>query len=101
MAAVTAGIPQVQSDTLGLASQTQVVGGTANTVLQFPDATVSGGGNVPNLAAVDVLDVRAVAEAARPPCPMRCKRTSSCNLCMSVLLAAITSRSADALTPVR
>ncbi|MGE0327252.1 MAG: hypothetical protein AB7S68_33320 [Polyangiaceae bacterium] len=65
-ASVTAGILQVQSDTLGLASQAQIVGGTANTVLQFPDATVSGGGNVPNLAAVDVLDVRAVVEAAIP-----------------------------------
>jgi hypothetical protein len=44
----------------------QVTGGTANAVLAFPGAASVGGGNVANLRAVDVLEVKTVVEAAIP-----------------------------------
>ena len=40
--------------------------GTANAVLAFPGSASAGGGNVANLRAVDVFEVKAVVEAAVP-----------------------------------
>jgi hypothetical protein len=48
------------------ASRVQVTGGTANAVLAFPGAASVGGGNVANLRAVEVAEVKAVVEAAIP-----------------------------------
>jgi hypothetical protein len=59
-------IVRLASDTVGTASRVQVTGGTANAVLAFPGAASVGGGNVANLRAVDVLEVKAVVEAAIP-----------------------------------
>ncbi|MFP2958495.1 phage tail sheath family protein [Myxococcus sp. 1LA] len=60
------GIVRLASDTEGTASRIQVTGGTANAVLAFPGAASVGGGNVANLRAVEVAEVKAVVEAAIP-----------------------------------
>ena len=60
------GIVRLASDTEGTASRVQVTGGTANAVLAFPGAASVGGGNVANLRAVEVAEVKAVVEAAIP-----------------------------------
>ena len=60
------GIVRLASDTEGTSSRVQVTGGTANAVLAFPGAASAGGGNVANLRAVDVFEVKTVVEAAMP-----------------------------------
>jgi hypothetical protein len=60
------GIVRLASDTEGTSSRVQVTGGTANAVLAFPGAASVGGGNVANLRAVEVAEVKAVVEAAIP-----------------------------------
>jgi len=60
------GIVRLASDTEGTASRVQVTGGSANAVLAFPGAAAVGGGNVANLRAVEVAEVKAVVEAAIP-----------------------------------
>jgi hypothetical protein len=60
------GIVRLASDTEGTSSRVQVTGGTANAVLAFPGAASVGGGNVANLRAVDVFEVKTVVEAAMP-----------------------------------
>ncbi|MCL2726565.1 MAG: hypothetical protein FWD69_19265 [Polyangiaceae bacterium] len=60
------GILRLASDTEGTASRIQVTGGSANAVLAFPDAASVGGGNVANLRAVEVAEVKAVVETAIP-----------------------------------
>jgi hypothetical protein len=58
------GIVRLTSDTEGTASRIQVTGGTANAVFAFPGAASVGGGNVANLRAVEVAEVKTVVEAA-------------------------------------
>jgi len=60
------GIVRLASDTEGTSSRVQVTGGTANAVLAFPGSASVGGGNVANLRAVDVLEVKDAVEAAVP-----------------------------------
>lgn len=60
------GIVRLASDTEGTASRVQVTGGTANAVLAFPGSTAVGGGNVANIRAVGVPEVKSVVEAAIP-----------------------------------
>lgn len=60
------GVVRLASDTEGTGSRVQVTGGTANAVLAFPGTPAAGGGNVANLRAVAVLEVKAVVEAAIP-----------------------------------
>src|SRR5690606_32375890 len=60
------GIVRLASDTEGTASRIQVTGGTANAVLAFPGSASVGGGNVANLRAVEVAEVKTVVEAAIP-----------------------------------
>ena len=60
------GILRLASDTEGTASRVQVTGGSASAVLAFPDAASVGGGNVANLRAVEVAEVKAVVETAIP-----------------------------------
>ncbi len=57
---------RIVSDTIGAASRVEVTGGTANTVLGFPTASAQGTGNVGDLSAVTVAEVKAVVEAAAP-----------------------------------
>lgn len=53
-----------ESDTKGTASSVEVVGGTANAVLGFPVGTSTGSGNVADLSAVSVAEVKTVIESA-------------------------------------
>lgn len=54
----------ISSDTLGSGSLVQIVGGAANAVLVVPVGPHSGTGNVPDLSAMTVADVKTVVEAA-------------------------------------
>ena len=65
-ALVTAGVLGVASDTEGTGSQVQVTGGDANAALDFPAGPVSGTGNVDDLDAVTVAEVKALLEADVP-----------------------------------
>ena len=56
---VSNGAPRITSGTRGNASAVQITGGTAAAILHFPNTT--GTGNVPNLGAVAVADVQALA----------------------------------------
>jgi len=60
------GLVRLASDTEGTASRVQVTGGTANAALAFPASAAVGAGNVANLRAVGVAEVKAVVEAAIP-----------------------------------
>lgn len=60
------GIVRLASDTEGTSSRVQVTGGSANAVLAFPGSASVGGGNVANLRAVDVAEVKTIVEAAMP-----------------------------------
>ena len=57
------GAPRITSATRGTSSGIEVVGGTAAAVFNFPHGRAPGGGNVPNLAAVAVADIAALAAA--------------------------------------
>lgn len=54
----------IYSDTYGLDSYIQVTGGTANTVVQFSTSEVQGTGNVGNINAVGIDDLKTGIEAA-------------------------------------
>jgi hypothetical protein len=54
----------ITSDTRGTASHVEVTGGTANAVLGFSTTEVDGTGNVANIDAVTVAEVKTVVEAA-------------------------------------
>jgi hypothetical protein len=60
------GIVRLASDTEGTSSRIQVTGGSANAVFVFPEAASVGGGNVANLHAVELDEVKAVVGAAIP-----------------------------------
>lgn len=53
---------QIESDTLGSNSRVQVTGGDANTLWVFPASAV-GTGNVANLAAVTIAEIKSLLEA--------------------------------------
>jgi len=57
---------RIVSDTVGTSSRVQITGGTANTILAFPAAIAHGTGNVGDLTAVTVAEVKGVVEAAVP-----------------------------------
>jgi hypothetical protein len=65
-ATVEAGTLTLSSDTEGSSSQVEVTGGTANPTLGFAAGVVSGAGNVADLSAVSVSEVKTVVEAAIP-----------------------------------
>lgn len=54
----------ITSDRKGSSSAVNVTGGTANAVLGFTTGTTTGTGNVANIAAVTVAEVKTVVEAA-------------------------------------
>ena len=56
----------IQSDKRGTGSSVKVTGGTANTALAFSTTTTNGTGNVANIDAVLVSEVKAIVEAAVP-----------------------------------
>jgi hypothetical protein len=57
------GAPRIASATRGTASRIEITGGTAAGAFHFPQGPAGGAGNVPNLAAVSVADMRAAAAA--------------------------------------
>jgi hypothetical protein len=61
---VAGSVLTLASDTEGTSSSVEVTGGTANTTLGFPAGSVSGTGNVGNIAAVTIAEVKAIVEAA-------------------------------------
>ena len=63
-ALVLAGVLTLASDTEGTASSVEVTGGTANGALGFPAGPASGTGNVADIAAVTIAEVKTVVEAA-------------------------------------
>ncbi|PID38557.1 MAG: phage tail protein [Proteobacteria bacterium] len=65
-ATVETGILNLSSDIEGSSSQVEVTGGTANPTLGFSTGVVSGTGNVADLGAVSVSEVKTVVEAAIP-----------------------------------
>lgn len=56
----------IASDTAGTSSRVQVTGGAANAALAFPAAAAAGSGNVGNLRATQLLEVKTLVEAAVP-----------------------------------
>ena len=63
-ASVAGGAVVLTSDTLGTSSSVEVTGGTANGALGFSTTLVAGTGNVADVSAVTVAEVKAVVEAA-------------------------------------
>jgi len=63
-ASVSAGAVVITSDTQGTDSSVEITGGTAAAALAFPGGVASGTGNVANINAVTVAEVKAVVEAA-------------------------------------
>jgi len=63
-ALVLGGVLTLASDTEGTGSSVEVTGGTANAALAFSAGVVSGTGNVADISAVTVAEVKAVVEAA-------------------------------------
>lgn len=57
---------RIVSDTVGTSSRVEVTGGTANAVLNFPNSIAQGTGNVGDLSAVTIAEVKTVVEAALP-----------------------------------
>jgi len=60
------GLLALVSNTEGTSSQVEVTGGTANAALGFAPGAVFGGGNVADLSAVTVAEVKTILEAAVP-----------------------------------
>lgn len=56
--------PDITSDARGTDSSVQVTGGTANAVLGFVTTIISGTGNVADIDAVTVAEVKTIVEAA-------------------------------------
>lgn len=54
----------ISSDKLGTSSGVNVTGGTANSILSFTTGNIAGTGNVANILAVTVAEVKTVVEAA-------------------------------------
>lgn len=72
----------ITSDRKGTTSGVNVTGGTANVALQFTTGNVAGGGNVQNIEAVSLLEVKTIVEAAVAGCTVsndtgRCRITSN------------------------
>lgn len=63
-ATVAAGVVTLTSDRRGTGSGVNVTGGTANVALAFPTGLTSGTGNVSDIDAVTVAEVKTVVEAA-------------------------------------
>lgn len=63
-ALVAGSVLTLASDTEGTSSSVEVTGGTASAVLGFPAGPASGTGNVGNIAAVSLAEVKAIVEAA-------------------------------------
>jgi len=57
---------EIASDTLGTGSSIQVTGGTANAILIFPTAVVSGTGNVVDTTQVTAAEIAAIITALPP-----------------------------------
>lgn len=65
----TAGLQVVfESDVKGTSSSVVITGGTANAVLLFPAGVMPGGGNVADLSAVSVAEIKTIVEAAVAGC---------------------------------
>lgn len=56
----------ITSDRKGTGSGVNVSGGTANAVLTFTTGNIAGTGNVSNIAAVTVAEIKSIVEAAVP-----------------------------------
>lgn len=54
----------IESDKLGTGSYVEVTGGTANTILSFSTSEIQGTGNVADLRAVTVSEIKTIVEAA-------------------------------------
>jgi phage tail sheath protein FI len=65
-AVVFGGVPRIVSDTKGTASRVEITGGTANGALAFATAPALGTGNVANVRATTIDEVKAIAEPAIP-----------------------------------
>lgn len=65
-ASTPGGSVQLASDTEGTASRVEITGGSANAELAFPSSASVGSGNVANLRAVALAEVKAVVEGAIP-----------------------------------
>jgi phage tail sheath protein FI len=63
-AVVIAGVPRVVSDTKGTGSRVEITGGTANAALAFPAVSAAGKGNVANVHATTLDELKALAEPA-------------------------------------
>ena len=61
---VSGGNPRINSDTLGTGSHVEVTGGTANAILGFATAVVDGTGNVVDVSAITVAELKTIIEAA-------------------------------------
>jgi len=61
---VDGGAVRLTSDRKGTTSHVDVTGGTANGVLGFATGDVAGSGNVADLAAVSITEVKSIVEAA-------------------------------------
>jgi hypothetical protein len=59
-----AGSPRINSDTRGTHSHVEVTGGTSNGALGFPTSVQNGTGNVGDISAVTVAEVKTIVEAA-------------------------------------
>lgn len=67
-ASVVGGAVVITSDTAGTDSTVEVTGGTGAAALAFPAGVGSGGGNVANLLAVTVAEVKTIVELAVAGC---------------------------------
>lgn len=61
---LSAGNPRINSDKLGTGSHIEVTGGTANAAIGFNTAVVNGTGNVVDIGAVSVAEIKTIVEAA-------------------------------------
>lgn len=67
-ASAVGGAVVITSDTVGTDSTVEVTGGTGAAALAFPAGVGSGSGNVANMSAVTVAEVKSVVEAAVAGC---------------------------------
>lgn len=61
---LNSGDPRINSDVQGTSSHVEITGGTANTALGFPTSVANGSGNVADINAVTVAEIKTIVEAA-------------------------------------
>ncbi len=70
----------ITSDTRGTDSGVNITGGTANAALQFTTGNVAGTGNVGNIEAVELSEVKAAVELATAGCTVSDDGTGKCKI---------------------